>query len=135
MNKTIKYSAITISLITVLGCTYKEQDITNVNNGLTASGAITVYVSNDLITLADNTPKGSNAVAVQDGKILDVGLKKNLVNKYQAHPGFSINDDFADKVITPGFVEPHIHLWLSGYKLPRNWKTACAPAGKMIIRW
>lgn len=128
MNKTIKYSAIAISLMTVLGCTYKEQDTANVNNDLAASGAITVYVSNDLITLADNTPQGSNAVAVQDGKILDVGLKKNLVNKYQAHPGFSINDDFADKVITPGFVEPHIHLWLSGILLgtefitPADWQ-------------
>ena len=49
---------------------------------------------------------------MQNGKILDVGSKKALVERYQKTEGFQLNSTFVDKVITPGFVEPHAHIWL-----------------------
>ena len=50
----------------------------------------------------------------RSGRILDVGDRAALEQKYAGEPGFAVNEDFKDKVITPGFVEPHLHLWLGG---------------------
>lgn len=72
---------------------------------------ITVYPALDVITMSDSVAN-ANAVAVQDGKILDVGQKAELVKRYQEKAGYQLDKSFADKVITPGFVEPHAHIWL-----------------------
>jgi len=45
-------------------------------------------------------------VIVQDKKILEVGQKNEILNKY---PGISI-EDFGDKVIMPGFINLHCHF-------------------------
>lgn len=73
--------------------------------------AITVYPALDVITMSDSITD-ANAVAVQDGKILDVGSQQDLVKRYKDKAGYQLDDSFAEKVITPGFVEPHAHIWL-----------------------
>ncbi len=72
---------------------------------------VTVFTASEIITMADELPSAT-AVAVQNGKILDVGSKQALVERYQKTEGFQLNNTFVDKVITPGFVEPHAHIWL-----------------------
>lgn len=92
------------------------------------STPITLFVSNDIITLSDQNYAEANAIAVQDGKILDIGDKTVLAKKYQSNEGFSIDSSFQDSVIAPGFVEPHVHLWLMGILLstefitPADWQ-------------
>ncbi|MGF1701257.1 amidohydrolase [Photobacterium makurazakiensis] len=84
---------------------------------------ITLFVSNDIVTLSENDYGKVNAIAVQDGKILDVGKRTNLEKKYAEKKGFSVNTEFEDKVLTPGFVEPHIHLWMMGILLSTEFIT------------
>ncbi|MFO7896150.1 MAG: imidazolonepropionase [Candidatus Cloacimonadales bacterium] len=45
------------------------------------------------------------AIAVQDGKILEVGLSSEILLKYQSQQML----DALDKVVMPGFVDPHTH--------------------------
>jgi len=45
------------------------------------------------------------AIAVQDGKILEVGLSSEILLKYQSDQMI----DALDKVVMPGFVDPHTH--------------------------
>jgi predicted amidohydrolase YtcJ len=75
---------------------------------------ITLFVADELITMSDSLGRDLDAVAVQDGKILDVGNRKSLEEKYAGLPGFTVNDVYENQVISAGFVEPHLHLWLGG---------------------
>ncbi|MGF1712336.1 amidohydrolase [Vibrio kagoshimensis] len=94
----------------------------------TTEAPITLYVSNDIVTMSDHDYGEANAIAVQDGKILDIGNKSDLSNKYKLNQGLTVDTTFEDSVITPGFVEPHIHLWLMGILLgtefitPADWQ-------------
>lgn len=89
---------------------------------------ITLYVSDDIITLSDSEQQKPTAIAVQNGHILDVGQQTELTAKYQNQAGFTIDRSFEHKTITPGFVEPHIHLWLMGiltsteFITPADWQ-------------
>lgn len=80
-------------------------------NVAATSSAITVYTAQDIITMSDQVAT-ANAVAVKDGLILDVGNQSDLLSRYQDSQGFKLDDTFSDKVMTPGFVEPHAHIWL-----------------------
>ena len=76
-----------------------------------ASASVTVFTASDIITMSDELPSAT-AVAVQDGKILNVGDAEALLEKYQDTEGFFHDTSFEEKVLTPGFVEPHAHIWL-----------------------
>ena len=128
MNIQIKLPLLASSIALVVGCSPVETTETTNALDLTSENPVTLFVANELITMAASTPEGANSVVVQDGKILEVGEKSALKAKYQSLDKFSVNEDFADKVITPGFVEPHIHLWMSAMFLgmdfitPADWK-------------
>ncbi|QWD91923.1 amidohydrolase family protein [Polynucleobacter sp. MWH-Braz-FAM2G] len=55
----------------------------------------------------------ATAVAVADGRILSVGSLEDLKPWTDKYPT-QINRQFSDKVIYPGFVEPHAHPLLGG---------------------
>jgi predicted amidohydrolase YtcJ len=93
---------------------------------------ITVYIAKKVVTMDPSNPVAT-AVAVSDGKILSVGSLEDLkpwTNKYPTQ----INRQFADKVIYPGFVDPHNHPLLGGitqtsypltyFPLPNPWGKA-----------
>ncbi|WP_394212018.1 amidohydrolase [Enterovibrio calviensis] len=129
MSKLFKLSAVAATLAILAGCSNSEAETTTVTQSFSATfsdNPITVYVSNQIITMSDDT--AGNAIAVQDGKILAVGEKKNILSHYESHSELLINTDYQNKVITPGFVEPHVHLWMSGILLgaelitPADWK-------------
>ena len=48
----------------------------------------------------------NGALAIKDNKIIDVGSTEGLINKFDA-PSKII--DATDKVVMPGFVDPHTH--------------------------
>ncbi len=50
------------------------------------------------------------ALAVNEGKIIDVGKSHEIEKKYEARECF----DATGKVVTPGFVDPHTHLAFAG---------------------
>ncbi len=87
---------------------------------------VTLYNAKEIITMNDAQPQ-ADAVAVQDGRILAVGSVTDLTQRYQDSDGFRLDSRFADQVITPGFVEPHLHAWLMGmlsameFVTPADW--------------
>ncbi|MCR8433390.1 MAG: imidazolonepropionase [Crenarchaeota archaeon] len=50
------------------------------------------------------------AVAILDGKILEVGKTNELIKKYDA----DLVIDASNKIVLPGFVDPHTHLVFAG---------------------
>ncbi|MBU3627249.1 amidohydrolase family protein [Polynucleobacter sp. JS-Safj-400b-B2] len=55
----------------------------------------------------------ATAVAVADGRILSVGSLEDMKPWTDKYPTI-INKDFANKVMYPGFIEPHAHPLLGG---------------------
>ncbi len=73
---------------------------------------ITVFVAKKVVTMDPAIPTAT-AVAVADGRILSVGSLADMKPWTDKYPT-QINKQFADKVIYPGFVEPHAHVLLGG---------------------
>ena len=81
---------------------------------------ITVFVAKKIITMDPGWPTAT-AVAVRDGKILSVGSLEDLEPWLRAAP-HRIDRRLADKVMMPGFVEPHGHPLLGGCELRSDQK-------------
>ncbi|MBT6277317.1 MAG: amidohydrolase [Chromatiales bacterium] len=71
-----------------------------------------VYTAARIHTMDPGRPNGA-AIAVADGKIVSVGDLDTLRPWLRRHK-HEIDDRYADKVILPGFIDPHTHLRLSG---------------------
>jgi len=72
---------------------------------------VTIYTAKEIITMSP-TIKSANAVAVRDGKIIDVGDAMKLQERFKESKGLIVDDTFSNKVITPGLIDPHLHFWL-----------------------
>ena len=83
-----------------------------------AENPITVFVAKRIITMDPGWPEGT-AVAVRDGKILSVGSLADL-QPWLKPDNHTINSQFKDKILMPGFIEPHGHPILAStcYNLP-----------------
>jgi predicted amidohydrolase YtcJ len=79
--------------------------------------AITVFIAKKIVTMDPGWPMAT-AVAVKDGRILSVGSLDDLKPWLNKHP-HSINWTLADKVLFPGFIEPHGHPVIGGTSLTR----------------
>lgn len=79
---------------------------------LNADGApITVYSAKKIYTMDPGLPV-AEAVAVLDGRVLSIGTLESMqpwLSRYEHR----IDDSLSDKIILPGFIEPHTHFWLS----------------------
>ncbi|WP_216154211.1 amidohydrolase family protein [Polynucleobacter sp. JS-Safj-400b-B2] len=73
---------------------------------------ITVFVAKKIVTMDPAIPNAT-AVAVADGRILSVGSLEDMKPWTDKYPTI-INKDFANKVMYPGFIEPHAHPLLGG---------------------
>lgn len=73
---------------------------------------ITVFVAKKVVTMDPSNPVAT-AVAVSDGKILSVGSLDDLKPWTDKYPT-QINRQFENKVLYPGFVDPHEHPLLGG---------------------
>jgi predicted amidohydrolase YtcJ len=80
---------------------------------------ITVFVARKVITMDPGRPHAT-AVAVMDGRVLSVGSLETMRPWLDRH-AYTIDDTFADKVIMPGFIDPHTHLGISGAYLSVNY--------------
>lgn len=77
-------------------------------------GDITVYRARKVITMDAGRPY-AEAVAVMDGRVLSTGTLQSMKPWLDRNP-HRIDDTFRDKIIMPGFIDPHTHFALSaGY--------------------
>ena len=80
----------------------------------TSSPATTVYVAKRIITMENGGP--ASAVAVTGTRITAVGTLDEVIGSLQ--PGsFKIDHQFADRVITPGLIEQHLHPLLGALSM------------------
>lgn len=68
----------------------------------------------------DQGRPNATAVAVADGRIVSVGSIESMQPWLRRHQ-HSIDDTYADRVIMPGFIDPHTHLRMSGSYMALNY--------------
>ncbi len=83
-----------------------------------ATDRVAVFVAKKIVTMDPGWPEAS-AVAVQNGRILSVGSLDDLKPWLDKYP-HDIDQRFADKVIYPGFIEPHGHPLIGAISLSRS---------------
>jgi predicted amidohydrolase YtcJ len=83
----------------------------------TDNSPIVVFIAKKIITMDPAWPEAT-AVAVRDGKILSVGSLADLQPWLSKFP-YTIDKTFADKIIMPGFIEPHGHPLIGGTAMSR----------------
>ena len=93
-----------------------------------SSNDITIYHAKEIVTL-DEKVASANAVSVKSDRIMAIGSLDDLIERNQ---DASIDLQFQNDVIVPGFIEHHIHPFLSaitmnaeiisieGWDLPNN---------------
>lgn len=89
------------------------------------AGDVTIFVAKKIITMEDSIPEAT-AVAVADGRIVSVGSLVSL-NDYVQNQDAVVDTRFADKILMPGFIDPHVHPSLPAvttqfpYLAPDDW--------------
>ena len=83
---------------------------------------ITVFTARKIRTMNPSMPEAS-AVAVRDGQIIEVGTLQTMKPWLDAHP-HRIDESFADHVLMPGFIDPHLHPSLGAVLLSCHFITA-----------
>src|SRR5690606_26155037 len=83
---------------------------------------ITVFTARMIRTMEPALP-AATAVAVREGRIVEVGTLETLKPWLDAHPHV-IDDRFRDKVLMPGFIDPHLHPTMAAILLPMHFITA-----------
>lgn len=73
-----------------------------------------LVVHNAVIYSLDENNTISAAMAIKDGKIIELGAERQILNKYKAEEVY----DAKQRVIYPGFIDPHSHF--IGYALSLN---------------
>ena len=72
---------------------------------------ITVYTAKKIYTMDPGRPE-ADAIAVLDGKVLSTGTLESMkpwLSRYK----YTVDDTLKDKIIMPGFIEPHTHFYMS----------------------
>ncbi|MFT4798542.1 MAG: putative amidohydrolase YtcJ, partial [Candidatus Azotimanducaceae bacterium] len=83
---------------------------------------IEVFTAKHIITMNDAWPSAT-AVAVRDGIILEVGSIESLAPWFK-HDEHIINETFAEHILMPGLIDPHLHPMMAAVLLPMQFITA-----------
>ncbi|AAN53027.1 amidohydrolase [Shewanella oneidensis] len=83
--------------------------------------SITVFTAKKIVTM-DPTQPTATAIAVRDGMILGVGSLQDLAPWLKGSM-YTINDQFKENVILPGFIDPHMHPMLGAIAFQTVWIT------------
>jgi predicted amidohydrolase YtcJ len=104
--------ALILSLATLGGCTRAIED------------TITVFTARSIISMNPQTPT-AEAIAIRGDTIVAIG---NLADLREELHGLTVRVDerFDDKVIMPGFIDPHIHPSIAATILPMEIVAAMA---------
>jgi predicted amidohydrolase YtcJ len=85
-------------------------------------GVVRLYPARRIITLDPERPF-AEAVAVGARRILAVGTRGEVEDAL-GDRAFTLDDRFGDKVVLPGFIDPHIHPSLAAMVLPLHFVSA-----------
>ena len=83
---------------------------------------LTLFKARSVITMNPSMPRAS-AVLVRDGIILEVGEVENMQPWLQGQH-YQVDEQFAEKIICPGFIDPHLHPSMAAVLLPMEFITA-----------
>lgn len=83
---------------------------------------ITVYRARQVRTMNPSNPTAT-AIAVRDGRIVEVGSVETMAPWLERYP-HRFDDTFADAVVMPGFIDPHIHPTMAAMLLNCHFITA-----------
>ncbi|MEM5472882.1 amidohydrolase [Hoeflea sp. AS60] len=83
---------------------------------------IVVFTARKIRTMNESLPEAT-AVAVRDGKIIEVGTLETIKPWLESHP-HRIDTRFKNHIIMPGFIDPHLHPSLGATLLPCHFITA-----------
>jgi predicted amidohydrolase YtcJ len=90
-------------------------------SGCDSSSTVTIYTAKSIITMDADQPR-STAVAVLKDKIIAVGNLQQVQTATQEYNS-KVDRSFSDKIIMPGFIEPHLHPSIAGLLLPMEFIT------------
>lgn len=107
--------------IRALACALLVVVVTTAVSAQDQPGAITVFIAKKIITM-DPTRPAATAVAVRDGQILGVGSLQDL-RPWLKDNEHMIDVQFKDKVLMPGFIDPHMHPMLAAIQFGTTWIT------------
>ncbi|MEI8186375.1 MAG: amidohydrolase [Chlorobiaceae bacterium] len=80
---------------------------------------ITVFLARKIITMNPSHPEAT-AVAVRNGQILGVGSLEDLA-PWLKSTSYRIDRQFSQKILMPGFIEPHMHPILGALAFGAKW--------------
>ena len=83
---------------------------------------LTLYKARTVITMNESMPRAT-AVLVRDGMIVEVGEPEHM-EPWLRHQEYVVDDQFVEKVICPGFIDPHLHPSMAAVLLPTEFITA-----------
>ena len=83
---------------------------------------LTLFPARSIITMNPSSPV-ADAVLVGDGRIIEVGERRRMGPWLNKH-AYTVDDRFADKVLCPGFIDPHLHPSMAAVLLPMEFITA-----------
>jgi len=79
------------------------------SSDISAPSNITVYSAKNIITVNPDMPIAQAVAIDKGGRIAGLGT---LAELKAVHEGASIDRRFEDKTITPGLIDPHVHMTL-----------------------
>lgn len=83
---------------------------------------LTIFPARSIITMERAMPRAS-AIAIKGDRIVEVGSIETMQPWLDNRP-FEIDDRFRDKVIMPGFIDPHLHPSMAAILLNMHFITA-----------
>ena len=83
---------------------------------------LTLFKAQSIITMNPSMPRAS-AVLVRDDMILEVGEPEHM-QPWLEDQEYTVDEQFADKIICPGFIDPHLHPSMAAVLLPMEFITA-----------
>ena len=83
---------------------------------------LTVFIAQQIHTMNPSLPHAT-AVVVANGMIIEVGTRESVQPWLDSHP-HRIDETFADKVLLPGFIDPHLHPSMAALLMPMHFITA-----------
>ena len=95
------------TLLMMVGLSLAGETDDQTEKAVTHVPELTIFTAKTIITM-DTAIERASAVAVADGKIVAVGSLKSLTSWTEGRQ-VTVDKSFADKVILPGFIDPHVH--------------------------
>ncbi len=114
--KILLYIKIIVAMITFSSCKQKPM--------------VDLLIHNATIYTVDQDFSIVSAMAINDGKIVEVGKSNILLNKYQAQEVI----DLKGKFVYPGFIDPHSHFIGYGRELTNANLVGCTSVEDMLKR-